>query len=252
MSDETLNHAVSLIKAGDKQGGAQLLSQIAKNDPRNDAAWSWLAVCFEDLDKKKYCLKKALAINPENQIAKKALAELIHDNDQPSIDDVIPGYKFRNTSFHLTTSSIIIGMLFVLIVVIGAIFLQSTLNSAGILTQSSTHQDMVNSEQAVELVRTKIKTPAASVVSFCQQLLMTGGYTGSQTATWCNPDYQFSFSKVNADEYIVVVDMAKSGDSLLEILRTTYTVSGTSANFRVLISRSSVLPENDLANLLSQ
>jgi Tfp pilus assembly protein PilF len=73
---EQLQQAISLIKAGKKQEGGRLLNQVLKADPANEAAWLWAARIVGTDEKRIYCLNQALALNPQNQIARQALAKL--------------------------------------------------------------------------------------------------------------------------------------------------------------------------------
>lgn len=76
MSSETIEQAIQLIRAGDKKAGGKLLAEVVKQDPQNETAWLWLAGCFDNEEKKKFCLKKALEINPGNTRAWEALQKL--------------------------------------------------------------------------------------------------------------------------------------------------------------------------------
>jgi hypothetical protein len=91
MSNENLERAIQLIRMGDKKTGGKLLADVVKQDPRNEAAWLWLAACFDNDEKKKYCLKKALEINPDNTKAWNALQKLSEtDTDwQTRVDTVL-------------------------------------------------------------------------------------------------------------------------------------------------------------------
>lgn len=79
MSSPSLEQAIQLIRSGDKKTGGKLLAEIVKQDPRNETAWLWLAGCFDNDEKKKFCLKKALEINPDNTKAWDALNKLTED-----------------------------------------------------------------------------------------------------------------------------------------------------------------------------
>ena len=68
-----LQQAIAAIKAGDKETGQQLLMKVIKADPKNEAAWLWMASTLDDPQEKKECLQKVLQINPGNEMAKKAL-----------------------------------------------------------------------------------------------------------------------------------------------------------------------------------
>lgn len=71
-----LQQAITHIKSGKKQKAQQLLQQILKNEPDNEQAWLWMSAAVPE-DKRRYCLEKALSINPNNQQTKQALAKLV-------------------------------------------------------------------------------------------------------------------------------------------------------------------------------
>lgn len=82
-----LSQAISEAKAGNKETAKRLLADIIKAEPQNEMAWLWLSVCVENIEQKKYCLSKALSINPANQNAKKALEQL-NPLPQPSLEEL--------------------------------------------------------------------------------------------------------------------------------------------------------------------
>ena len=84
---EKLQQAISLIKSGDKKRGKQLLGEVIKEDPNNEAAWLWSYRLVSTPEKKQYCLKRALEINPENQQARKALVDLQQSSSPQSIQE---------------------------------------------------------------------------------------------------------------------------------------------------------------------
>jgi hypothetical protein len=75
LSDK-LEQAISLIKSGQKQQASQLLAELLKIDSKNETAWLWMSLAVNDKQQQLYCLKKVLAINPNNPSAQKALAHL--------------------------------------------------------------------------------------------------------------------------------------------------------------------------------
>jgi tetratricopeptide (TPR) repeat protein len=90
MLQDKLNSAIIAFKSGDKTVAQQILSELVKSEPNNENAWLWLSACLTNVDHKKYCLNKALSINPNNQNTQKALAQL-ESTLQPSFDDIISG-----------------------------------------------------------------------------------------------------------------------------------------------------------------
>lgn len=86
MAEEDLKKAINLAKSGNKRDAVVLLSQIVKAEPTNEVAWLWLASCVGKDDQKIFCIKKALAINPNNPRAQQALQRL--ENPIPSVDEM--------------------------------------------------------------------------------------------------------------------------------------------------------------------
>jgi hypothetical protein len=91
MPSEKLNSAITAIKSGDRATGSRLLAEILLAEPSNETAWIWLATCVEDVEKKKYCLKKALSLNPGNFTYINAIIKL-EFSPQQDIEDAQPPY----------------------------------------------------------------------------------------------------------------------------------------------------------------
>ena len=75
-SDSALSAAVELVNQGRKTEARQLLRDILRQDPRNDAAWLVLANCASTRKEWRDCVERALSINPENTKARSALEAL--------------------------------------------------------------------------------------------------------------------------------------------------------------------------------
>jgi hypothetical protein len=73
---EKLRRATDLIKSGDKARARDLLVDLLKGDPANDAAWVWMATVVETDELRQKCLNEALKHNPRNKIAKRALQQM--------------------------------------------------------------------------------------------------------------------------------------------------------------------------------
>ncbi len=72
----TLQDAINLIQVGDLARGKALLAKVLQQDPNNEAAWIWMSGTVEDVDQRRYCLEKALEINPANAAAQAGLLRL--------------------------------------------------------------------------------------------------------------------------------------------------------------------------------
>jgi hypothetical protein len=69
----SMDQAVQALSAGDAALAQKLLTQILQANPKDDEAWYWMSACVSDTERKRYCLQKALALQPENKLARQAL-----------------------------------------------------------------------------------------------------------------------------------------------------------------------------------
>lgn len=96
MNEDKLKQAELLYKQGNKSQAANLLGEIVRQDPNNSNAWYGLALSLDEPDKKIFCLKKVISIEPSHQKARQLLDRLqveqkpssfvqtnIKGNDQP-------------------------------------------------------------------------------------------------------------------------------------------------------------------------
>jgi hypothetical protein len=77
-----LADAITAIRSGDQARGRTLLAQVLRIDPRNETAWLGMASVAETPERRRECLERALTINPNSQIARRALQKL--SDPQPS------------------------------------------------------------------------------------------------------------------------------------------------------------------------
>jgi hypothetical protein len=73
---EVLQQAMEFYVAGQLVEARALLLDIVRADPRLEAGWMFLSYTLEEPAQKADCLRKVLAINPENTEAKAALEQL--------------------------------------------------------------------------------------------------------------------------------------------------------------------------------
>jgi len=71
-----LQQAIAAIKAGDKETGKRLLTEILKADRHNENAWLWMTQVVSSDSERLKCLQNVLRINPNNESAKRGLAVL--------------------------------------------------------------------------------------------------------------------------------------------------------------------------------
>jgi twitching motility two-component system response regulator PilG len=86
---QLLKEGIAAARAGDKPKTRQLLSQVTELDPDNEVAWLWRANSAETPDEAVDCLRRTLAVNPNNENARNALpdalvrAAAVHQTDRP-------------------------------------------------------------------------------------------------------------------------------------------------------------------------
>jgi len=81
-----IQEAESAIKAGDTKSAFELLRQTLAEDPDSERAW-WIMSGLVQRSERVNCLEQVLRINPENQFARDALAQLKTD---PPKEEVKP------------------------------------------------------------------------------------------------------------------------------------------------------------------
>lgn len=74
--DDALQQAITAVQAGRMDIALPILSGILQQDAHCEAAWLWMAACVDTQEKRLYCLRRVVAINPSNQSARDQLAKL--------------------------------------------------------------------------------------------------------------------------------------------------------------------------------
>lgn len=74
--EEILQAGIAAVRSGDRERAAALLAQVVKADPSSDEGWYWLGLCFTAVDRREYCFRRALALNPNHAKAKQQLERL--------------------------------------------------------------------------------------------------------------------------------------------------------------------------------
>jgi hypothetical protein len=77
-ADRLFERGVAAARGGQRRVAAGLLARAVQMNPRHEAGWLWLSGMLDSPKEIAFCLRSALAINPENQRAKQGLAWLEH------------------------------------------------------------------------------------------------------------------------------------------------------------------------------
>ncbi|GJM42758.1 MAG: hypothetical protein DHS20C20_30400 [Ardenticatenaceae bacterium] len=82
-----LEKAVAYIKSGDKQAGKAVLLRILKTDPANSRAWMYMSAVVNKPEMKRKCLEEAIELQPNNEMARNALAKLNQKYPPPALPE---------------------------------------------------------------------------------------------------------------------------------------------------------------------
>ena len=120
---EKLQEAILLYNKGDKPQALKLLTEIVKQEPNNSVAWYGLALCLDDLDKKVYCLKRVLSLDPSHKKAQQILEKLQVKEKSPSYQKItevqpLPVTK-KEPPFSWQTVSILGISILICVIIIG-------------------------------------------------------------------------------------------------------------------------------------
>jgi tetratricopeptide (TPR) repeat protein len=83
------SEAMADIDAGQHDEAQRLLARVLMADPKHDRAWMALGLIVPEMDRAIECLKRSLALNPNNTEAQKylALAEDMKLHDETSVPE---------------------------------------------------------------------------------------------------------------------------------------------------------------------
>ena len=73
---ELLQQGIALAKAGQREEARSILMQVVEQDERNESAWLWLSGVVDSDDDKAVALENVLALNPDNEWARRGLQML--------------------------------------------------------------------------------------------------------------------------------------------------------------------------------
>jgi hypothetical protein len=90
------------FETGDTVTAQRLLTQLLRQDVRHEQAWLLMAQCVEDEDKKRTCLERVLALNPDNSEAQRLLSVLNAPLAPPATH---PAPPFQPRPFALSTEN---------------------------------------------------------------------------------------------------------------------------------------------------
>lgn len=85
---QALSQGIASAKSGQRQQAREWLAQAVELDEKNPTAWLWLSCVVDDLEERQICLQNALDLDPNNEAARKGLAQV-----QQQLGPRIPSYS---------------------------------------------------------------------------------------------------------------------------------------------------------------
>lgn len=77
MSDlSDLQPALEMLRRGDREGARRLLTDLIRRNPAEARLWLALAACVDEPERRRFCLERALALDPDLPAARRALESL--------------------------------------------------------------------------------------------------------------------------------------------------------------------------------
>ncbi len=75
-NEDTLRAGIAAAKSGDLARAAALFAEVVQADPLSEQGWLWLGKCLSARDRREYCFRRVLALNPNNYEARSQLESL--------------------------------------------------------------------------------------------------------------------------------------------------------------------------------
>lgn len=126
--DEHLRAGVEAARSGDIEKARAILSKVVLEKPRSVQAWWWLGQVIDDTNKRIYCYKKVLNLDPSHPGARAKLGLQPWDKERNA-----PGTSRRSSSSAQRRVLIILAILTVLVLALGGGYIY--LDTTGQLTQ---------------------------------------------------------------------------------------------------------------------
>jgi pimeloyl-ACP methyl ester carboxylesterase len=73
---DILQAGIAAVKSGDRERAAALFAQVVKVDPSSEEGWYWLGLCFTEPERREYCFRRVLTLNPDHNKARQQLDRL--------------------------------------------------------------------------------------------------------------------------------------------------------------------------------
>ena len=153
MSDD-LQKAISSIKSGDKDTARKFLIHILRANSNNEQAWLWMTKVVDTDEKRIECLEKVLDINPNNEIAKRGIAQFRKRGEYNQ-----PVSRRRNSRNKKS-------LRFWLLAILGLLFFLAFLGRVIIESSTSTSSEPTENIKSTEQTQEPLIVPAGHLSNY--------------------------------------------------------------------------------------
>ncbi len=102
-AERLLRQGIQAVKDGRSQDALKLLSRAITLEPENEKAWLWISAVLPE-EERIECLKRVVAINPQNELASKGLELLLADT--APADEPAPAMLAAEASPEITSAEV--------------------------------------------------------------------------------------------------------------------------------------------------
>ncbi len=89
-SQDFLQAGITAAQDGDQEKARALLSEAVIREPKSEQAWLWLGLSLAEPDRRQYCFRRVLALNPNNAEAQRQLQSLGSSSPLTSPSSITP------------------------------------------------------------------------------------------------------------------------------------------------------------------
>ncbi len=92
-TEALLREGISAAKSGQRDRAREMLTHVVEQDEENALAWLWLSGMVDSLEDREVCLENVLALDPDNDVARRGLAVLRRQRLDRSLREGISAAK---------------------------------------------------------------------------------------------------------------------------------------------------------------
>jgi hypothetical protein len=188
-AQQLLREGIELAREGKKAEARAVLEKVVELDDKNEKGWFWLASVVETDEEKRVCLGNVLFINPNNERAQKAMAQLQQkENKRKGDEEVMPGISRRQLMiFGGGGMAVIIVILLIFLVITGSrnaqVAEETRVAQAAINATTQVFQESIASATSAHETQVALASPTPTLTLTPNRPTEVPTWTPTPTAT---------------------------------------------------------------------